>query len=435
MISPAPHSLLLGWQTPESQSYGFTGRHPRPTPHEEPVWFQGEGHLLTVAPTRSGKGRGVLIPNLLNYAGPVVVFDPKGELYRITARRRREVGQRVVRIDPCQVIGPDSDTLNPFDIFSLANADLETDAQTLAEWLAQGNRGTKEPFWDNQACALHSALITHVASRPVGEERNLDQVRRLLMGDDVVYNLAVVLDTVGKTMNRMAYDEIAAFLATTDITRSGILSSAQAYIKTFLSPRMAGVLASSSFDLADVVSGAPLSIYLILPPDKLKSHKSLLKMWVGTLLKALTSRTRLPRHRTLLLLDECAQLENFPYLETVITLCAGYGAQCWTFWQDLSQLKTCYPTSWETILNNCDVLQTFGIRNRHMATQWGDFLEHGPESLLTVPPERQVVRVHGRKEIACRRADYLADALFQGQYDDNPMYVTAEVRGPARRAG
>jgi len=425
MPSLPPDALLLGWHASDPGPFGLDTRSTRPGSAEEPVLYQGEGHLLTVAPTRSGKGRGVVIPNLLRYPGPVVVFDPKGEIYRVTARRRREMGQRVVRIDPCQVIGPDSDTLNPFDVFDLANADLETDAQTVAEWLAQGNRGTKEPFWDNQASALQGGVITHVATR-AKEERNLDAVRKFLMNDDVVYNLAVLLDTVGKSMNRMAYDEIAAFLATTDVTRSGILSTAQAYLKPFVSERMAGVLRNSSFDLADVVRGEPLTIYLILPPDKLKSHKALLKMWVGTLLKALTSRRTLPARRTVLFLDEAAQLENFPYLETVMTLCAGYGAQCWTFWQDLSQLKACYPASWETILNNCDVLQTFGVRNRHMAAQWGEFLDHGPEGLLSLTPGRQVVRVHGRKEAACRRADYLADALFAGLYDDNPMY------GPGR---
>lgn len=420
--SSSRQGLLVGWNSGEQAAFGYSARSTRHVVTEEPVWYNGEGHLLTVAPTRSGKGRGVLIPNLLNYPGPVVVFDPKGEFYRVTARRRREMGQKVVRVDPCQVIGPESDTLNPFDIFGLANADLETDAQTLAEWLSQGNRGTKEPFWDNQASALHSGLITHVANNPKVEERNLDAVRRLLMSDDVVYNLAVVLDTCGKNMNQMAHDEIAAFVSTTDVTRSGILSTAQAYIKSFLSPRMTGVLRNSTFDLAGVVSGEPMTIYLILPPDKLRSHKALLKMWVGTLLKAILSRQTLPAQRTLFLLDECAQLENFTYLETMITLCAGYGAQCWTFWQDLSQLKSCYPTAWETILNNCDVLQTFGIRNRHMASQWGQYLEHGPETLATLPPARAVVRVHGRPELTCRRPDYLSDTLFAGHYDDNPMY-------------
>jgi type IV secretion system protein VirD4 len=429
---PPPPSLLLGWHSSSARPFGFAPASSTIREEEQSLTYGGDGHLITLAPTRSGKGRGVLVPNLLLYRGPVVVFDPKGELYRITARRRREMGQRVIRLDPSHVLGPDGDTLNPFDIFGLDNADLETDAQTLAEWLSQGNRGTKEPFWDLQGSALHSALITHIATARPAQERNLDTVRQLLMGDDTVYNLAKLLDTEGQTMNRMAHEEIAAFLQTADVTRSGILATALAYVKPFISRRMAAVLSNSTFDLKDVVSGEPLSIYMVLPPDKLRSHKALLKMWVGTLLKALTSRTRIPSLRTLMLLDECAQLEHFPYLETVMTLCAGYGVQCWTFWQDMAQLRTCYTDSWPTILNNCAVLQTFGIRNKHMATQWGEYLGHGPEQLLAMPPEGQVVQVHGTGEFSCRRPDYLSDALFTGLFDDNPLYASSAGQKPGR---
>jgi type IV secretion system protein VirD4 len=427
----SPNDLLLGWKSSATPSFGFSTPHSPSCPEQSPLAYAGDGHLITIAPTRSGKGRGALVPNLLLYPGPAIVFDPRGELYRVTARRRREMGQLVVRLDPCQVLGPGGDTLNPFDIFALDGADLETDAQVLASWLSDGNRFTKEPFWDLQASALHSAVIAHVASSHPPQDRNLDAARRLLMGDDTVYGLAVVLDKQGKAMNRMAHDEIAAFLQTTDVTRSGILATALAYIKPFLSPRMAGSLCNSTFDLQDVVAGRPLTIYMVLPPDKLKSHKALLKLWVGTLLKAFTARKHIPALRTLMMLDECAQLENFPYLETVITLGAGYGVQCWTFWQDLAQLQTCYPGSWQTILNNCAAIQTFGIRNRHMATQWGEYLDHGPEALIALWPERQVIHIHDQGEFCCLRPDYLADPLFEGLYDDNPLYAPPQSESPA----
>jgi type IV secretion system protein VirD4 len=423
-VNPLPSaSLFLGWHAPAPAPFGFASAS-QPCCPEEPLIYAGDGHLLTIGPSRSGKGRGVLAPNLLLNTNQVNVLDPKAELYHITARRRHEMGHRVGRLDPCQVAGPGGDTLNPFGIFNLAGADLETDAQVLGSWLAQGNQGSEQPFWDIQATALLSGLIAHVASSCAPEERNLDTVRKLLLSDDTVYNLAALLDTHGKTMNRMAHDEIAAFLQTTDITRSGILATAQAYLKPFLSPRMAGALGNSTVELQDIVEGGPLSLYMILPPDKLKSHRALLKMWVGTLLKALLSRTHQPPQPTLMLLDECAQLGHFPWLETIITLSAGYGVQCWAFFQDMAQLRTSYPDSWQTLLNNCAVLQTFGVRNRHMASQWGEFLEHSPEALLALSPEQQVVRIHGRGEFACRRADYLNDQLFAGLFDDNPLHVT-----------
>jgi len=378
-----------------------------------------------VAPTRSGKGRGVIVPNLLHYTGPVVVLDPKGENYQVTARRRREMGQQVVKLDPFHVLDDWSDGLNPFDVFTLPRADIVTDGQMLAHLLAAGNLNGREPFWDLNGCGLLTGVITYVATVKEPAERNLNEVCKVLTSDDVVYNLAVVLDTVGKRLKKHSYQEIASFLQMPDMTRGGVLATAESYIKPFLSERVEATFAKSAFPVSDVVEGKPLSIYLILPPDKLQSHKALLKLWVGTLLKAITSRSEAPALRTLFLLDECGQLGNFPFLETMITLSAGYGVWCWSFWQDLSQLKAAYPTSWENILNNCGVVQTFGIHNRAMATQWGQYLHHDADALHTLEPHEQVVAIHGQPERRSRRMDYLSDPLFKGQFDANRFHVRA----------
>ena len=105
----------------------------------------------------------MLAPELLTYPGPVVCVDIKGEAYAVTARRRRELGQRVVRLDPFQVIGASSDSLNLFDLFKLPNADLENDAQMISSRLAGGSSISKDPFWDISAGGLVSGLIVYLA--------------------------------------------------------------------------------------------------------------------------------------------------------------------------------------------------------------------------------------------------------------------------------
>ena len=107
----------------------------------------------------------MLAPELLTYPGPVVCVDIKGEAYAVTARRRRELGQRVVRLDPFQVIGASSDSLNLFDLFKLPNADLESDAQMISSILAGGSSISKDPFWDISAGGLVSGLIVGSSSR------------------------------------------------------------------------------------------------------------------------------------------------------------------------------------------------------------------------------------------------------------------------------
>jgi hypothetical protein len=198
----------------------------------EPILYTGDSHLITIAPTGAGKGRSVIIPNLLTYKGPIVVFDPKGENYAVTARTRKEMGQQVIRLDPFGVIDKDSDCFNPLDIFNLSNADVETDAQMLAELLSQGNKWTRDPFWDLTACGLISGLIAYTVTSKPDNERHLDTVRQLLMAEEMDYTIAVKLDTEGEKMNRMAFDELASFSnMPRENTRPSVLAVAQSYIK------------------------------------------------------------------------------------------------------------------------------------------------------------------------------------------------------------
>src|SRR4051812_14742042 len=93
--------ILLGWDSKARRGrFGFAPAAAGPTAgapaDEEPLWYRGDTHLITVAPPGAGKGRGVIIPNLLTPPGPAVVIDPKGEASQTTARRRRELGQQVV---------------------------------------------------------------------------------------------------------------------------------------------------------------------------------------------------------------------------------------------------------------------------------------------------------------------------------------------------
>lgn len=422
--------IILGRRLPQrSYGIGFSRCFEQPAPEmaTELIRYNGDGHLITVAPTRSGKGVGTVIPNLLCYYGSVVVVDPKAEAYAITARRRREMGQTVVCLDPFGVTGATSDSLNPLDIFQLTGADLESDAQALAEMLSSGSFSNKEPFWDIYGRALHSGVIAALPTdKP--DERTMNQVVERLQNDDVVYNLAVFIDTMGKSMNEMGRREIAGVLSMPDVTRGGVLATAQSFIKALMSPAVQRTLVSSSFSLQDLVDGRPMSIYLVIPPDRMISHRPLLRLWIGTLMKAILSRRTQPELKTLLLIDEAAQLGNFPLLETLITLAAGYGVWVHTIWQDLSQLRGNFPQTWETILNNCAVVQTFGIQNRRMAEQWSEILDHAVAALRGLERDEQILSIHGQSEVLCKRLCYYDDPLFAGLFDQNHFFPAKKSR-------
>jgi type IV secretion system protein VirD4 len=415
--------ILLGWQKQAKPKVGFQVEcEPLATPNE-PIEFAGREHLITIAPTGAGKGRSAIIPNLLRCNATTIVLDPKGEFYHTTHRYRELMGHRVVRLDPFGSIDANSDALNPLDIFDLAKADVETDAQTLASMLSSGLRFSKDPFWDCAACGLISGVIAYLAGTPGVEkkDRNLGKVCEILQGDDTVYNLAVLLDTVGSKMPRLAYRELSSFLQQAEKeTRPSILGTALNYIKAFGSEQVGRTLQNSTFKLSDVVDSKPLTIYLVIPPDRMDSHKALIRLWVGTLLKAVLSRTYQPMKPTLFLLDEVAQLEHFSLLEHSVAIGRGFGLCCWLFLQDLSQLQTFYPTAWRTIINNCAVLQTFGLQNHMACAEMAALLECSPKELSNLGAFDQMLRINGVGEFRSRKLDYLTDAWCQGRYDVNP---------------
>lgn len=393
------------------------------------VAYKGDSHLMTVAPTGSGKGRSVIIPNLLHYKGSVIVVDPKGENYAVTADWRRKMGQKVIVLDPFRVSGEHSDGLNPLDIFSLPNANIESDAQMIAELLAEGNKFAKDPFWDLSAGGLISGILAYIASVLEKEDWSFNKLKDILMGDDVVYNLAVILDSNGKKMSKMAHQELAAFLQMPEKeTRPSVLATALTYLKAFTSEQVASTLAKSSFDLREVVEGDPLSIYIIVPPDKLKSHRAILKLWIGTLMKAITSRKEIPDRRTLFILDECAQLGNFPFLDTAISLLRGYGLQTWTFWQDLAQLRKNYEIEWPTMVNNCAVVQVFGTKNNNVASEFAKLVGVDVEQVNELHPSDQILMVNGRDLLKAKRLDYLNDEKFKGKFQPNPFFTRKSSR-------
>jgi type IV secretion system protein VirD4 len=431
-------AFILGTPAAAAPPVGFAPAFHKPPGKGELITYAGHAHLATVAPTRSGKGVGVVIPNLLAYPGTTVVFDPKGEVYLVAARRRKELGP-VYKLDPFGVVDETSDSLNCLDILALPHRDPESDLQTLAELFARGQSSAKEPFWDAWGGAMVFGVLGAAMIHEDPAKRNVPYALELLQSDDVVYNLAVVLDNVGKKLPPAAYREIASMLQQPDVTRGGVLATAQSYVKAFTSERVARTMRSTSFAIPDFVAGKPMTIFLIIPPERIAMFRPLLKLWVGTLLMAVFSRRRRPDRSTLFLLDEAAALQSFPLLEGMLTLGAGYGCTCWTIWQNLAQLQTWYPTSWKTILDNCAVLQAFGFYNRAMATQWAEYFDHNPQQLRAMAADEQLLSIHAQGEFRYRRINYLQHEAFQGLFDNNRFYsapskTTRGDEGPPGRS-
>lgn len=433
-LRPEVTDLLLGWKHEDQKDpIGFGApRAPEASAQGEvPILYGEDRHLVTIAPTGAGKGRGVIIPNLLRFEGSVIVIDPKGETWHVTARRRKEMGQEVRLLDPFGAVSKRTDSLNPFDLFDRPGALLDADAEMLASLLAGDVGFHKEPFWDNWGRSLMSGVIAAVAETATKSDRHFGRVREILMSDDAVYNLAALIEN-HEQLNRLSKQNISSFLPITEQTRSGILSTAQSYLKVVNSDSALRSLSKSTISLDAVRRGDPMTIYIVIPPDKLESHGALLRLWVGALMLTVMGRKRRPKRSTLFLLDECAQLGEFGPLRQSMTLLRGYGLQVWPFFQDLSQLQRLYPKDWRTIFNNAGVFQLFGVANHLMAKESSELIgDVNADILRSMSKDKQIIAVSNEKAMSARLPDYLMDAPFAGQHDPNPMFEPDP--GPARR--
>lgn len=382
----------------------------------------GESHLLTIAPATAGRRDSCVIPNLLTYPGPVVVVDLTGEAYAVTSRARREMGQAVVRLDPFRVIDEESDALNPLDLLQgLEGPALESACLDVAGLLPGYDSLTD--VWGNAAFGLLSGVIGYLAAIP--EKGKFADLYSTFHSDDTVYSLAVVLDTVGKKIPKMSYSEIAYFLQKADAERSRVLTSVTSQLKAMSGQEAQKALGTSTFSLTDLVESKPISIYVTVPPARLPSHFSLLRVWIGTLLHGILRRRARPAQPTLVLLDECAKLGPFPLLEAAIVSGRDCGLRVWTFWQDLHQLRSLYPAGW--LVGNTGAFQAFGVRDLSTSAELAALLGVEPESLRGLAADEQVVWQDGGSH-RIKRFDYLTDPLFAGRFDQrSPRPRTPQV--------
>lgn len=430
--------LLVGWSLEadhQRRPMGFSFGDPKVSPAQgflDPVLLEGEGHLVTIAPTGAGKGVGAIIPTLLRYEGPVIVIDPKGENFAVTARRRREMGHRVVVLDPMGVTGVESDRLNPFDAITPLRAGDVDDVAALASALFTGFADERNAYWSGRASELLIGVILHVLSSEAPERRHLGHVRDIISSSSKLG--AEIIEMLSRSQHPEARLVARHLQIPAPETFGGIISFAQEAVSFARGGEVQEALASSTFSLDDVTSGAPFSIFVVLPPDKLESHAPLLRLWISALMQAMVRRRRKPPQSTLFVLDEAAQLGSLPHLRQAMTLMRGYGVQTWSFWQDVSQIQRLYADDWQTMVNNARVIQAFGANTLLAARGVTELTGYAPPSaVLGVEPEEMILQIAGDEPVLARKPNYLADPAFAGLADPNPFYeASGDILPPPR---
>ncbi|MCB8878476.1 type IV secretory system conjugative DNA transfer family protein [Acidisoma silvae] len=417
--------------------------------------FRQDGHILTCAPTGAGKGIGAVIPNLLDYPGSAFVLDFKGENYAVTAGARRAAGQDVFLIDPFGITGAPSHGMNWLDALDPEDPDVVALAGAMAEMLIAPTSKETDPHWTETARELVRGLLIYVAGLPP-ERRCMNELRTILTGseDDWAETLAHMLDDPLRG-HRIVARTATAHLNRPERERASVLSTATRHTAWLDDPRLAATLSRSDFDLRDL-KRRRMTVYIALPPDRLRPSLGFVRGFIGLALNAMTATQGKPEARVAFFLDEFGQLGRMDSLADNITILRGYGAQFWLFVQDLSQLKAVYPR-WQSFLANT-TQQFFGTADYDTAKYLSDALgqftvsfttsgsststgygQHGgsvssnehvqsrslmtPDEVMRLGPEQPIVMISREAPYLLFRLNYLTDAPYAGKFDPNPMHL------------
>jgi len=549
------------------------------------VRYDDEGHLMTIAPTGSGKGVSCVVPALLHHEGPVIVMDLKAENYAMTRRRRKELGSKVTCIDPFgvakRIVGDTGDDIagfNPFDLLPYLSDDRVTACRALADLLVSKEAHKEDPYWREATVGALAGLIdcydrfegpsrsitaiandlsvdipdtlgpgllsgsdriaafamhdpdfmdqiddidlsilevveiyrrtssvsplqevradvmaakvaevaldlasseldpssddydfeTYLAEKLWGHDAKKKAFRTEIMkiGEDVDERLA---DAIFSRLNEISEDDlsipeagslsdsyqdgapgelqgsfplalhfaslvsselcraVAAQPFTADRTWGSILASLRSEMVGFSGRSIARCLSGKNgVDLAGLERGDNVSIFIAFPPSRIRSHASLFRVIVEGMLGILVARTHRPQTRTLLLLDEIAQLGRLDILITAKTLLRGYGVQVWSFWQDISQLKANYPLDWPTIINNCRVLQVFGRSIGSLSSELAQALDVPSAAIAELNAENMLAWVDSAKPRTLKRPICYLDDDLKSLCDEGPFAVPVQ---------
>ena len=339
--------------------------------------FPGSEHVVVYAPTRSGKGVAVVIPNLLNWPGSVVVLDIKKENFLRTAGFRAAHGQEVFILDPLDADGRTA-RYNPLTYVRRNPIDLYDDLQRVAAMLYPASV-QEDPFWAKSARAAFVGIGGFIAETE-GLPFTVGEILRQLTAEaDPKKRFTEIIKKRKDGDAPLSISCVTAlndFLATSDNTFSSIRKSVTASLEIWLNPRIDLATADSDFDLRQL-GKRPMSIYLAVTPDNLARLAPLLNLFFQQVIDLHTRELpksavheRDPARQLLLLLDEFPALGNVAVLANAVPFLAGYGIRLLTILQSPSQLRAIYgPDVTRTLMTNHAVEIVFRPKEQDVAEE------------------------------------------------------------------
>jgi type IV secretion system protein VirD4 len=412
----------------------------------------GPEHYAVIAPTRSGKGAGVVVPTLLSWMESVVIYDLKEENWNISARFRSNFSH-VIYFNPNSI---NSAHYNP--LLEVRRGPMEVrDVQNAADMIVDPDGTGYSDHWIKTGHSLLVGAILHILYAGKPEEKNLPGIVKFLSNPQqtLVETLREMLTyphLEGEGGERSPHPVVAGaardMLNKSENERSGVLSTAMSFLTLYRDPIVAKNICDSDFRILDLVdSDRPVTLYIIVPPSDIDRLKPLVRLIINQICRRLTEehKPRKRKHRLLLLLDEFPALGRLHFFETSLGFIAGYGIKAMLVCQSINQLRKIYGER-NSLLDNTQVrvfyapntietaeyisrslgqatetYQTsseggkkgaFWLSSENIATHLTGRPLLTPGEVMELPPEDAIVFIGGTQPIRCKKIRYYEDFNF-----------------------
>ncbi len=435
----------------------------------------GPEHVMAFAPTRSGKGVGLVIPTLLSWTGSAVVHDIKGENWQLTAGWR-------ARFSHCLLFNPTdprSARYNPL-LEVRKGSDEVRDVQNIADILVDPEGALeRRSHWEKTSHSLLVGAILHVLYAE--EEKTLARVATFLSDPQrsFAHTLRRMMATnhLGTPEHPRVHPVVASaareVLNKSENERSGVLSTAMSFLGLYRDPTVAATTAACDWRIVDLVDATrPVSLYLVIPPSDISRTKPLVRLVLNQIGRRLTERLegdpgKRRKHQLLMMLDEFPALGRLDFFETALAFMAGYGIRAYLIAQSLNQISKAYGEN-NAILDNCHVRIAFSSNDERTAKRISDalgtatelraqrnyaghrlapWLSHvmvsrqetarpllTPGEVMQLPPADELVLVSGLAPIRAKKLRYYEDRNFISRVADAPTLADGVYHDkPAQR--
>jgi type IV secretion system protein VirD4 len=382
----------------------------------------GPEHVMAFAPTRSGKGVGLVVPTLLGWTGSAVIHDIKGENWTLTAGWR-------ARFSHCLLFNPtDAASAKYNPLLEVRRGENEVrDTQNIADILVDPEGALeRRNHWEKTSHSLLVGAILHILYAE--EEKTLARVATFLSDPQRPFTATLkrmmTTNHLGTQDAPVVHPVVASaareVLNKSENERSGVLSTAMSFLGLYRDPTVAHVTSRCDWRIADLIEAKqPVSLYLVVPPSDISRTKPLIRLILNQIGRRLTEKLdgagqRTGKHQLLMMLDEFPALGRLDFFETSLAFMAGYGVRAFLIAQSLNQIEKAYGEH-NSILDNCHVRIAFATNDERTARRISDALGQATE-------QRAMRNYAGH-----RLAPWLAHVMVSRQETARPLLTQGEV--------